>query len=278
MTSNKLQGLLALTLAAALSAGTALAQDAKTTINVGTITTYPPLEFKDPQTGELTGFNHDVMEAIAAKAGLTINWVEAAWAEQASFAPLKVGRMDVATGVMVDNPEKRADVSYLDFMNDPYTFYTTNQRAGEFTDLTALCGKRVAMTRGSSTTGAAVERWNEENCVKAGKPPLEQQAANSTPDQQLMLKQGRVDAGFTAKSSFAQAKLTGVDEYTALGEPLVTVMYGFPFLATNTELGDKLKAALDEVIADGTYGKLIEKWKLTEDSSIGTTATINAGK
>lgn len=266
-------------LCASLLTTAAFAQDSAKTLNVGTVVNFPPLEFKDPKTGELTGFDHDLVEAMAKKAGLKINWIEAAWVEQASFGPLRTGRVDVATGVMFDTPERRENgVSFIDFLADPTYFYTLSAKADQFKDLVALCGKRVANSRGSKAMFGAVDRWSEENCKKAGKPAVEQVEVASTAEQKLALKQGRVDAGFTNASAFAASKMSGDDVLRPLGASLESFLLGFPLLATNRALRETLKKALDEVIADGTYDQLLTKWYLREDSKIGKSSTIDAGK
>src|SRR5271155_840928 len=116
-----------------LAVSTAYAQDAQKVINAATIVTDPPLEFKDPKSGELTGFDHELFDAMAKKAGAKVNWSDFAWADQASFAPLKTGRVDIETGVMGDTAERREiGVSFVDFMYDAYYFYTLSADASQF--------------------------------------------------------------------------------------------------------------------------------------------------
>lgn len=56
---------------------------------------YPPVTYRDPNTGELSGFSVDMMNLIAAQAGLKVEWVEeigfGTWPEA-----LKTGRIDVS--------------------------------------------------------------------------------------------------------------------------------------------------------------------------------------
>ena len=58
---------------AALAAGAADLLDtvkARGTLKVALEGNYPPFNFKDPKTGELTGFEVDVAKLLAAKLGL----------------------------------------------------------------------------------------------------------------------------------------------------------------------------------------------------------------
>lgn len=265
-------------LALSLAANTAFAQGVKKVINAGSLNYYAPFEFKDTKTGELMGFDHDLVEAMAKKMGATVNWSEFSWAELSSFAPLKTGRVDIGTGVMGDTRERReAGVSFLDFVYEPYFFYTVKANANQFKNPDALCGKNVANTRSAAMIGA-VNKWSEENCTSAGKPDVLQVVAANTPEQLLALKQGRAEAGFTGAGGLAQANMSEGNVYASIGKPAIKLMYGFAFLNSNKELGDSLKKALDELIADGTYIQLLHKWGLPEDdSSIGKMSSINAG-
>lgn len=275
--------LLQLTPAIALGAffvsNAAYAADGNDTFTAATVT-YPPLEYKDAKTGELTGFNHDLMEAMAQIAGLKVNWLESSFLEQTSFSLLRTGRVNIQSGVMGDTPERRAaGVNFLDYMHDPAYLYTVAEKADQFREPDSLCGKNVANTRGSKMMTSAVDRWSEEHCVKAGKPPIVQINVASTPEQKLVLKQGRVDAAFTAISALVQDQLQGETGFTTVGEPLGRFTYGFGFLEKDSALVMKLKTSLDQIIAEGTYSELQKKWGLPVDStSIGPTALINAGQ
>ncbi|WP_192178653.1 transporter substrate-binding domain-containing protein [Mesorhizobium amorphae] len=268
-----------LALAAILITGTAYAQDEKKTINAGTVTYYPPFEFKDPNTGELMGFDNDLFKAMAKKVGAEANFIEFSWADLASFAPLKTGRVDFyGAGVVGDIPERRANgVSFIDYVYDPYFFFTLSPNADQFKKPDALCGKRVANSRSSTLMITAVNKWSEENCIKAGKPAVVQVGTDNSPEQQLMLKQGRADAGFEGGGSLSYSNKAEGNVYTTIGKPVTKVMLGMAFLNENKVLGEALKKALDELIADGTYVQLLKKWGFPDESSIGQTSSINAG-
>ncbi|MFB6453396.1 transporter substrate-binding domain-containing protein [Bradyrhizobium tunisiense] len=86
----------------------------KKVINAATLAYYPPFEFKDPKSNELTGFDHDLFEAMAKKLGAEVKWSEFSFADLVSFAPLKTGRVDIyASGAMTDTPERLKTKSAL---------------------------------------------------------------------------------------------------------------------------------------------------------------------
>ena len=53
------------------------ADDGKPVVKVGTEGTYPPFTYRDPDTNELTGFDIEVIKAVAKEAGWDVEFVEA---------------------------------------------------------------------------------------------------------------------------------------------------------------------------------------------------------
>ncbi|NLS75274.1 transporter substrate-binding domain-containing protein [Bradyrhizobium brasilense] len=132
-----------------------------------------------------------------------------------------------------------------------------------------MCGETVAVTRSSALPNLLVKAWSEENCVQAGKPAVVIVGSDNNNQGRMMVEQGRVDAFQTGLGSMAFLKRTVGDRYYQIGKPFGKTLYGFGFGKDNVELGEKLKKALSEVIADGTYVEPIKKWKLpVHDMSI----------
>ncbi|MFB6453362.1 transporter substrate-binding domain-containing protein [Bradyrhizobium tunisiense] len=272
-------GVTALALGATLVTGAAYAQDAKKIINAANIINYPPYSFKDLKSGAMKGFDIDLFEAMAKKAGATVSWSEFSYADLLSFAPLKTGRVDIYGGSsMPDTPERRENgVSFIDYLYEPLVLFTLKASEDQFKGPYALCGKRVAFSRSNVTTSALLNNLSEENCARTGKPAVVQVTSDSTPAAVLMLKQAGVDAAVSGATSVANFNKEGGNIYVAFGKPLNKSMYGMAFLNQKKELGEALKKALDELIADGTYVQLLQKWELPEGSSIEQ-ASINAGR
>ena len=83
-------------------------------LKVGTDATYPPMETIDEATGEVVGFDVDVMNAICTEINCAPEFVNMAW--DGIFAALKQGEIDlVISGVSItDERDKTMDFS------DPY--------------------------------------------------------------------------------------------------------------------------------------------------------------
>ena len=106
----------ALTLLAALALGSA-AQAADlggAMLKVGSDTTSPPMEFIDPATGAIVGFDVDVVNAICERINCKAEFVTTGW--DGIFTALQEGQFDlVASGVSIT--EERQQV--MDF-SEPY--------------------------------------------------------------------------------------------------------------------------------------------------------------
>src|SRR5438874_411868 len=97
-----------------MAASSAYAQAEKKAINAMTTFKYPPFEFYE-SNGKPAGLSIDVMNALASKMGVQVNWVESSFTNIVSFAPLKTQRADVLISSITDTPERRAGANFVDY-------------------------------------------------------------------------------------------------------------------------------------------------------------------
>ncbi|WP_456724904.1 MULTISPECIES: ABC transporter substrate-binding protein [unclassified Bradyrhizobium] len=250
-----------------LTATGAYAQSEKKIINAITITYYPPFEFKDT-SGKLMGLDIDIFNAMAKKMGAEVSWIESSFDQLISFAPIKTRRADVIISAMTDTPERRTNANFLDYVYVNQVLFTLRANVDRFSNMDAVCGKRVAASRASVVEMNAVVKWSDENCVKSGKPAINLTPCEGTPQCRLMVKQGQAEAALTGDATLAYQNTLEGRQYASFGKPLVKTMYGIAFRKDDPQFGDELKKALVAIMADGTYGQLLRKWDLTDDSSI----------
>src|ERR1700691_2020496 len=67
---------------------------------VAVVPNYPPLEFRDPATNALTGFDIALGDALAQKLGVKIDWQETAFEQM--IPALATGRVDAIISGMSD--------------------------------------------------------------------------------------------------------------------------------------------------------------------------------
>ncbi|RVO36196.1 transporter substrate-binding domain-containing protein [Sinorhizobium meliloti] len=106
--------MIALAVAVLASGGASAADLGGKLLKVGSDTTSPPMESVDPATGQIVGFDIDVVNAICAKINCQAELVTTGW--DGIFAALDQGNFDlVASGVSITEERKKA----MDF-SDPY--------------------------------------------------------------------------------------------------------------------------------------------------------------
>ncbi|WP_118135448.1 ABC transporter substrate-binding protein [Oceanicella sp. SM1341] len=221
--------------------------------------TYPPMEYVDPETGGFKGLDIDLVDALAEKLGLEVERTDGAFKQL--IPALTTGRTDFILSGMTDTEERQEAMDFVDYMKAGAQFYVLTD--SPIQDPAELCGKRVGTVR-STTYPGLIEAWSNANCVEAGKEPIEIVGAESSPDTRAQLRQGRFDAavqgGETIPFTSAQE---GGNVYRLIGEPLTEAYYGAAFRKEDSEFRDAVADALDEMIADGTYGAIFEKWELS---------------
>ena len=253
----------AFAVAVSQAASVACAQGTKTVINAATVPKYPPFEFKDPASGKLIGFDVDIVDAIAGKMGIKVKWIDSSFDQLISSIETK--RADIMVAGMADTPERRASVSFLDYLHANSVFFTLRANAARFPDINALCGKRVATAR-RTIWPAAIEKWSDDHCTAAGKPAVIVVGTDGSPDTRLQLNQGRADAAVQGAETIPYQNTIEGNRYVILGKPFLIQQMGLGFARDDSQFGQKLKQALAALMADGTYKELLRKWDLMDSA------------
>jgi polar amino acid transport system substrate-binding protein len=232
---------------------------------------YPPLEMKDTNTGEFTGFDIDLAAAMAKALDVKIEYQDGAF--EAMTPSLQSGRVDMIMSGFYDTPKRRAMFTFIDYLKAGAQFYTLTSLT-DIKELTDLCGKTITTSRGTSYP-ETVKAWSEKNCVGAGKAPIEVIVDTDLAQQLTNLKTGRAVAAVQGLEAVPTIVQMDSSLYRPLGEPFSAALMGMAFRKDDTQLRDAFASALKKVIAEGTYDELIKKWKL--DLSTYKEVTIDAG-
>jgi polar amino acid transport system substrate-binding protein len=68
----------------------------------------------------------------------------------------------------------------------------------------------------------------------------------------------------------------GGNDFQVVGDQVEAAPYGIAVAKNNTQLRDALQAAMDAIIKNGEYEKILTKWGVTDGAV--KAATINGGK
>ena len=224
-----------------------------TTYTAVTEATFPPFDTVDEETGEIIGFDMDLMNAIAEDQGFAVEYVDM---EFDSLIPaLQAGNGDIITaGMNAEDPERQAQVDFSDTYYDSALVVVVkadNETITSIDDLTA--DMKVASQIG--TTGA-----DEVNSLAEAGSIKEAVILNGFDTCMLQLINGDVQAVIIDKP-VAEAYMNKQEgKVKTVGEPLNAESYGFAVQKGNTELLEKINTGLQNVKDNGTYDELIEKW------------------
>ena len=225
---------------AVLAAGSAFAEAHSQTVRLGTEGQYPPYNFLD-DSGEVAGFERDLGDELCARAELTCEWVTNEW--DSIIPNLVSGNYDVIIAGMsiTDERDEVIDFTQNYTQPDPSAYLGLGE--------VDLEGGVIAAQ--SSTIQAAHIASMEGTTLVEFATPEETIAA---------VKSGEADA-VLADKAFLEPYATDDPELMFVGEDvLLGGGIGIGLRESDTELKEKLNAAIQSMKDDGTLNALIEEW------------------
>ncbi|WP_368505636.1 glutamine ABC transporter substrate-binding protein [Alkalihalophilus sp. As8PL] len=214
---------------------------------VATDNAYVPFEFLDEETGELVGFDIDLMTAIADEAGFDIEFE--AMEFDGIVAGIGSGRFDIGIAGMTITEERKENIDFSQPYYEAGLIVAVQADNDEINSVDDLDGKTVA-----TRTGSTSETYIRENT--GGTPEAFPQITEAYQN----VIQGRADAViYDIPNVQYYASTEGGGQLKTIGEPLTGEEYGIAF-PKGSELRDIADEALTTLMEDGTYADLYEKW------------------
>ncbi|MET7439651.1 ABC transporter substrate-binding protein [Streptomyces sp. NPDC005496] len=255
----------------------------KGVIKVGSDIAYAPVEFKD-DSGKTVGIDPDLADALGKQLGVKFEF------ENGTFDTLLTGlrskRYDMAMSAMTDTKDRQEGidsetgkkvgegVDFIDYFTAGVSIYTPKGKTQGIKTWSDLCGKKIALQRG--TVSEDLAKAESKKCTGGKKITIE--AYDNDQQAQTRLRAGGADAGSSDFPVAAYAVKTsgGGKDFEIVGDQVEAAPYGIAVAKSSTQLRDALKAALDAIIKDGSYDKVISKWGV--DAGAVKSAEINGGK
>ena len=228
--------------------GRTLAQVEKAgVITVATEGTYRPFTYHENGSGELTGYDVEVMKAIGEQLGVDVKFEETQW--DAIFAGLDAGRFDAIANQVSITPERQAAYDF----STPYTVspgvIVVNKGDDSISSFADLKGKTTAQSLTSNwyelakKSGADVE--NVEGWAQAV----------------TLLKQGRVDATINDELTYLDYEHTEGDTGLAIAATTDDEAHNaVAFRPGSDSLIKAVDKALVTLRKDGTLARISEKY------------------
>lgn len=218
-------------------------------IVVGTQVPYPPFENINATTDELEGIDIEIMEYVAAKLNVTIQWKTMDF--DPLFAAVQTGQLDCAISSITITAAR----DEINDFSSPY--YVANQavlvqNSSDISDLDDLNGTKLV-----TQTGTTGQWWVDENLSPESNTPL-----SDVPAAVLGVNNGQYDA-FIVDTPVAN-KYSNDTSYDLKVAFVIHTLesYGILIPQDEPELKIAIDSAIAEMIADGTLDDILDKWLL----------------
>lgn len=218
-------------------------------LRIGTDATYPPFESVDPATGELSGFDIDLVRTIAEHLRARAEFIVVPF--DGIVPGLKSGKYDLIISAMTITTERARQVLFT----QPYTVAGQSivVRSAE-TSIAGpddLAGKRIGCQLG--TTGE----------MEARKIPRAQVVSFDAIGAAFRdLENGNLDAAI-ADTPTARIFIRDHATLRLAGEPLTREDFGMAVRQQDTDLAQAINQILDALRANGTLQAIGERWGIT---------------
>lgn len=216
---------------------------------VATDAPYPPFEIGTPEEGNFGGFDKDLMDAIAAKLGLTPTYQNSSF--DTIFRDVASGQFDIVAAAATITPEREKVVTF----SRPY--YEAQQAlvvptGSDITSTDDISGQVVGVQQG--TTGQKyAESDTDASEVRGFAKGADALAAVATEQVVAAI----VDQPFAADAIEKQDGLEIAEEIPT------NEVYGFA-VAPDNPLIDGVNEAIGQLIDDGTMNELYQKYFSTD--------------
>ncbi|KQL21135.1 transporter substrate-binding domain-containing protein [Cytobacillus solani] len=213
---------------------------------VGTEGTYPPFTFHDDK-GELTGFDVEIVKEVAKRLGVEPVFMETQW--DAMFAGLDSKRFDLVANQVGIRPDRQEKYDF----SDPYITsagvlikHVDNEAVTSFENIEGL---KAAQSMTSNYADIAKSHGAEIVGVEGFNQAIE------------LINSKRADVTINDNLSFLDFKKHKPDAPVEIAATLDDASQsGLMFRKGSETLINEVNKALKEMIEDGTYLEISEKW------------------
>jgi polar amino acid transport system substrate-binding protein len=263
---------------AAVSADSALFEmlpadiQASKVIKIGTEAMYAPYEYLDDDGTSIVGLDPDLVTALTQRLGVTFELTNAAF--DGLLPALDANRFDMLAAGYTNTVERQAQYDFVNYYKSSQGIVVKTGNPEEISEMADLCGQPVSVLKASAQEGMLVA-LNEGECAGNNVDIV------ALPDNQtafLQIQSGRVNALLVqdAVARYNIAQQGDGSTFEVSNTELITpTLVGMMFRKDSTELSAAIQAALQSLIDDGTYLKILETHNV--DSGAVDSATINGG-
>ncbi|MFN3355411.1 MAG: transporter substrate-binding domain-containing protein [Pseudomonas sp.] len=225
-------------------------------IRFGVAAQFPPFQSRNPQ-GQLVGLNIELGNALCDQLNVRCIWVDQVIAED--FRALDARQFDAIMG-MAPTSKRRQWVSFSDNLYPFTTRLVARRTSGLLPDVTSLKGKRVGVLLGSNREAFARAHWAAKGVI------IKSFWLND--DLVRSLVAGEIDATLQGTVEIREALFDTPhgEDFDFLGPAISASLLGdgvaIAVRKTDTALRNALNRALEQLIHNGEYQRIILPYRL----------------
>ena len=241
---------------------------AKEKITVGTNAEYAPFEYLDSD-GNLTGFDYELLEAIAQEENLELEWKDMPF--DSLVGSMETGNIQIIAAAIGPTKEREKSVDFSDVYYTGSQSIVSSQKTPLY-DFAGLSGKRVAVLEGSQSDFIVSGENTDYGVVENATVVRFKNAASAV----MELKNGGVNAVLIdtimaeiycrQNDDIVYQKVDGTEEDTV-----------YCIEKGNTELLNTVNKGLKKLKDNGEYDQIYEKFFSGENDTTQVQIADNTG-
>lgn len=249
------------------------------TLTVCSDTSYPPQENLDANHKPL-GSDIDLINEIGKRLGLTV--VIKPTNFNSIIPALTGGTCDIIVSAQTITADRQQQVDMIPYFAAGQSFVVLAGNPDGIKTIDDLCGKAVAAEDGTveamhinGTGDYKPADGLSQQCVAKGLKPITLKTFTADTQALLALQAGTVAAHFTDEPVAGYEVVNGQGKFELVaGISLERGPEGISVGKNHTGLRDAIRAALDSMLADGTYLQILTKWGV-QSGAVTSTAPVS---
>jgi polar amino acid transport system substrate-binding protein len=235
------------------------------TVRVASDIPSPPFEFYDGD-GKLVGVEYDLGQEMAKLLGVKFDFIKQPLA--GALPGIKAGKYEIAITGAADVASRRESADMIDILNSTQGWLVAKGNPKGIAEADDLCGLRVATSQGGYS--ATIADLVNEHCASKGLPPVTKKEYSEQSSTFLAIKSGEADTTVNS-GAFLKYLSDTVDNGTSyetiifrVGTPTYVAFFVQKDDPELKGLSKAMQATMQKLMDNGTYLKVLKKWKLEE--------------
>jgi polar amino acid transport system substrate-binding protein len=224
-----------------------------------------PLGFYADDNKTPVGLEVDIAYLVAQALGLQPKIEVTSW--ENLFVGLDSAKYDVGFSNITVTEKRKQKYDFATYRKDDIAFEAKKGGTWRVTGAKDIAGKTIAVGSGTNQEKILVD-WNEAN-VRAGLPAATIKYFQKNTDTYLALSSGRIDGYLGPNPSIAyHVKTSGETETIGKFSGAGPTLQGLIAATTKKDSGlvKAYQAAIDGVIADGSYARVLDRWNVSTEA------------